>query len=240
MAELVELIKEGIVWFIPIESFKTNPYIPIYIFLICVAIGFLIINYKYIIEDFNQVYEDLGYLSKVFLAIAVGFIITLTGTVMLLSVNTISSVLLQESIINSYAGITILILSFIVGFTYFISMRKEDDKNPFLIIKKLYSVMLKLMVKILILVGIIIMVRAVYLSQTGSIFMRILKVLAEVYLVYFLLKTVQSISDDYYKDYKKRFFFSEEVNSAISKIEKTYSFVEKLIFSLFKKAKKLV
>lgn len=104
----------------------------------------LIINYKYIIEDFNQTYENLNYLSKIFLAVAVGFIITLTGVVILLLINTITINLFQESAINNYAGIIILVLSLILGFTYFISMKNENNKNPFFIIKKLYSVMLNL------------------------------------------------------------------------------------------------
>lgn len=239
MVELIELIKEGILWLVPIESIKANPYIPIYIFFICIVIGFLIINYKYIIQDFNKTYENINYSSKLFLAVAVGFIITLTGTTILLALNTISSTLFQESILNNYAGMIILLFSFMIGFIYFISMQ-TDDKNPFIIIKKLYSILFKLMVMILITSGIVIFIRAVYLSQTKNIFMRTFKVLAEIYLIYFLFKTIKSISDEYYKDYKKKFFFSKEVDYITSKIEKIYSFLEGQFLNLLRKAKQLI
>ncbi len=233
------IIQEFAKWLFPIDIIISNPNIPIYIFLICVGIGFLIINYKYIIDGYNQLYENLSNFSKIFLSIAVGFIITLTSIILLLVVNSFSIIFFNSNFLNnSDIGIIFLVLSLFLGFLYFIKLKIPSSRNPFYIIKKLYFILMGLMFTSFVFFGIVVLLKSIYfIDNRNGIYLYIiyiLKGLAIPYLVYILLKTILLISENYYKEYRKKFLCHDFVDSIIREIEKIYSVVEYFIISKLK------
>lgn len=212
----------------PLDSIIKNPNQVLFIISICLLLGFLIMNYKYIIQDYNPIYERLSYISKFFLGISVGFIVTLAAVTIFLSINTILSLFLKNSLIDSHSGIYILILSLAVGFLYFISM-KVDKKNPFFIIKRLYRIILSLVFKVWAVVGILLISRNVYISPSKSLFDKTIKIIVIVYFSYLLLKLIQSAFHDHHKMFRRNYFFFEKLDFILDNVENLVSTIKKKI-----------
>ena len=85
--------------------------------------------------------------------------------------------------------------------------------------------------------GLIITIGFVYLSfryygasshalQSNN-FLNVIKWCIEAYLLYMMLKVIQSVCQGYYKDYRKKFFFHDVINEVVNKIERSYLYVER-------------
>ena len=233
MNEWLILLQNLVEWLFPLDTVINNPNQIIFIISICMIIGFLMINYKYLISEYSKVYENLSYLSKASLAMFLGFIITFTGTIILFICNTVSIVLFERNVINNYAGLIVLFLSLFVGFVFFSSMN-PNKKNPFSIIKKLYLTLFQFILQLFLLLGLIIFIKAVFVWFPTLIYLKILKIIAISFLFYKLLVVILLILDDFNSKVRTAFFY-KQIKFFVGIIEKTYSRCERVFFFWIKR-----
>lgn len=222
-------------WLFPVQIIQQNPEIPIYLFMICVGMGFIILNYKYVINTYNKTYEGLSYLTKIVLALSVGFIISFTSLVLLVISNTISNLFFNYDLIgNIWIGVIYLISSLIIGFSYFGRLRMiRDQSNPFYDIKEFFSFLVGLIFIFAFSFIILLLYHGIFVldPKTGiySYWIYANKIFWGVVAIYFICKMTDSSYEQYEREYNTKLIFHDLVESYIQSIERKYNKIKKFL-----------
>ena len=219
LSVILDFIKK----YFPFDYVKNNPLEPLYVLMVCMIIGYLIINYKYLLKNYNKNYDSLSTPSKSFLWLVLGLILTFTTFLVFIFLQAVIDMYFKYALIDKpYGFLSYLLFSIGCGVHYFGNLRMSHKNKPFFDIAHFFSFSVLLtLISFFVLLPLSAYHELVYIlpSRTGLLFIVVLiyKLLFGAITLYLVCRMIDSAYTDYTRYYSSNLLFHRTIKVYISK-----------------------